>query len=143
MLPSPFANDGHRFRWAYCQIIALETRLKVRDIKHSLTTLPEDLDETYNRILLSVDPVYIENARTALGWLAFAERPLFLSELSEASIIRPEAAVPFDIEDRFASEDGILQVLTGLVTRQKRSTLGEDDFYSPGNDNEEIIVRLA
>lgn len=116
----------------------------MKDIKHSLTALPETLDETYDRILLGIDPAHVENTRVALGWLVFAERPLLLSELSEASVIRPEATVPFDIDDRFASEDGILQVLTGLITTQKRGTLGDDSFYAPVNDgDDEIIVRLA
>jgi ankyrin repeat domain-containing protein 50 len=110
-----------------------------------LKALPKSLDETYDRILLSIDPDFHEYASTALQWLVFAKRPLFLSELAEAAVIRPEATVPFDIENRFQSADDILHVLSGLVVTQIKGTLTyNDDFYAPGYDDDTSpIVRLA
>lgn len=107
--------------------------------------LPKSLDDTYDRMLLSIDPDFHEYASTALKWLVFAKRPLFLSELAEAAVIQPGAASPFDIENRFQSADDILHILSSLVIIQVKGTLSYgDDFYAAGyGDETSPIVRLA
>jgi hypothetical protein len=41
-----------------------------------LRTLPKTLNETYDRILMSIDEFYIEDTRRMLQWLAFSARPV-------------------------------------------------------------------
>lgn len=55
----------------------------------------------YSRIFSGIDEAYRQDAKSALIWLAFAERPLPLEELAEATIIHPSADPPFDPEERF------------------------------------------
>jgi ankyrin repeat protein len=58
-------------------------------IRAELQSMPETLDETYERILGSVPDVHRELVQSALKWLAFSSRPLLLEELAEAVILRP------------------------------------------------------
>ncbi len=138
-------DHNHRFRWAYCQIDALQKCLTANAVRKALKALPKSLDDTYDRILLNIDPEFYEYTSAALRWLVFAERPLFLSELADAAVIRPEATVPFDMDNRFQSAGDILHVLSGLVIIQIKGTLSyEDDFYAAGYDDDTSpIVRLA
>ncbi|CZR55936.1 uncharacterized protein PAC_05824 [Phialocephala subalpina] len=94
--------------------------------KNALKVLLETLDETYERILSSIDSDYHEIIITALRWLVFANRPLKLRELAEASLIQPDDEVPFDVENRFASLYDVLQVLSGLVITANEPTFDTD-----------------
>lgn len=77
--------------------------------------MPKILDETYDRILCSIDQECHKITITALRWLIFANSPLKLREVAEATLIQPDQEVPFDAENRFCNPYGILQVLYGLV----------------------------
>src|SRR5436190_21073547 len=92
-----------------------------RDIRAVLASLPQTLDETYNRILKSIDSRYHQEAITALTWLALSVRPLTLDEVAEACILDHRAKLHVDEENRFPPE-GILEILGSLVTE----VVGED-----------------
>jgi ankyrin repeat protein len=114
----------HRFRWAYCQLGKLRTvKLKTkRHIAEVLKNLPSSLDETYERMLLGIDPDYREQAVTLLKWLAYSQRPLTLAELATAAGIRlsgdhkDEVADPEDID-----YESPVQILAGLVIETERA----------------------
>lgn len=57
-----------------------------KEVRNALETLPEGLDETYERILLAIDMETLAGqlAQRALVWLVAAVRKLQLSELMEA-----------------------------------------------------------
>ena len=64
--------------------------------------------------------------------VAFSKRSIKIEELAEAAIINPQAAVPFDLDDRFQDPYDILSILSSLVTA------------SPKSDNEAAVtVKLA
>ena len=79
-----------------------------------LEILPPDLDATYDRILQRVEPMFKQEVFTALQWLVFAQRPLYLEELAEAAIIDPTCNSPVDPSRRFAGSD-IAELLSGLI----------------------------
>jgi hypothetical protein len=54
-----------------------------------LKRIPETLHQTHNRILHAVPRLHQPWVQSALYWLAFAARPLVLSELAEAVVINP------------------------------------------------------
>ena len=114
-------------------------------LRQALTVLPKSLDDTYDRILQSIDPDYRIYTIAALRWLIYSKRPLSLSELAEAAVIRPEAQVPFDIEDRFTGPEDILRVLSGLVIIQEKETLSYDEYSDAASydDDDSPIIRLA
>jgi ankyrin repeat domain-containing protein 50 len=53
-------------------------------------------------------------ARRALLWLAFSERPLLLKEVAEAAVVDPDTA--FSPDERLPDPSYILEILGSLVT---------------------------
>ena len=89
-----------------------------------MNNLPKTLDETYERILLSIDEDYRDIVLEALRWLCFSIDVLTVAELAEAAVFSafvehpPESAplkVSFDKDNFFADPLDILELLSGLV----------------------------
>ncbi|KAH6665710.1 hypothetical protein B0J14DRAFT_605694 [Halenospora varia] len=53
-----------RFRWAFCQLDALQKCLTPHATRKSLSGLPKTLDETYDRIPCSIDQEYFRREHT-------------------------------------------------------------------------------
>ena len=104
-----------RFRWAECQITALRLCKTEASIRKALKQLPRTLDETYDRILLRIPEEDRQMARSALLWLAFSERPLYLDEVAEAAILSPGFCT-LNPEDRLFDSHDIIDMCSGLVT---------------------------
>jgi hypothetical protein len=51
--------------------------------------MPETLYATYDRILEKIDSTHCGLAKAAFRWLAFSERPLYIEEVAEATILEP------------------------------------------------------
>ncbi|KAE9371255.1 hypothetical protein N431DRAFT_376754 [Stipitochalara longipes BDJ] len=117
------------FRWVFCQLEALKRCLKISLVRKALRDLPKTLDDTYSRLFLDIDEEYREEARSALLWLAFSNRPLLLTELAEAIVVRPLADPPFDPEERFPDPESVLQILSSLVSISRNSG-GEDTLVT-------------
>ncbi|KAH9034407.1 hypothetical protein EDB83DRAFT_2525242 [Lactarius deliciosus] len=73
--------DG-MFRWVYCQLDTLQHCFPP-NLRQFLNELPETLDETYERILRSINKTQKDNAHRLLQCLAVAARPLRVEELAE------------------------------------------------------------
>ncbi|OTA91063.1 hypothetical protein M434DRAFT_22639 [Hypoxylon sp. CO27-5] len=105
----------------------LETFSKLRTIKairQSLNQLPQDLHETYDRILARVSRADLESARRILLWVSFAVTPLTLEEIRTAIAI--ESSIDhLDEESLLRSPHDILDLVGGLVnvTSQGHVTL--------------------
>lgn len=84
------------------------------EIRKALKSLPETLDETYDRILSKIKPKHRQYAIAAINWIAFSFRPLRLKELTEAVNIDLNSDQPMDADDRI-SPDAIVQILSGLI----------------------------
>jgi len=99
-----------------CQLEALKKCLKINLIREALKNLPKTLDDTYERLFLEIDEAYQQEARNALLWLAFSERPLKLTELAEAIVIDPQTTPPFNPEQRFPDPQSVFHILSSLIT---------------------------
>ncbi|KAI9568426.1 hypothetical protein HD554DRAFT_766586 [Boletus coccyginus] len=77
--------DG-MFRWVQCSIDALDRCVTRKEVHNVLHSLPEGLDGTYERILLTInmETTAGQLARRALVWLVAALRRLRLAEIMEA-----------------------------------------------------------
>lgn len=89
--------------------------MKFEKIACVLKTLPKTLDETYERMLMSIGEADRDDAVTLLRWLAFARSPLTLAQLAETASIHL-----CDEEDKIDDswkEDltGPLNLLEGLI----------------------------
>jgi ankyrin repeat protein len=131
-----------RFRWVFCQLEALKRCLKASLIRQALKNLPRTLDETYTRLFLDIDPNYQQDAKYALAWLAFSERPLQLTELAEAIAIDPKSNRPFDPEERFPDPESVFQILSSLITVSSDDNW-DQAFASPDTSCSAVTVQLA
>ncbi|KAK5129067.1 hypothetical protein LTR85_000400 [Meristemomyces frigidus] len=131
-----------RFRWAYCQMEEL-AKLKVpipKNIRMKLAALPSTLDETYERMLLAIDPIDQPAALKALKWLVFSSVPLDLKQMEEVCIIDTGAPSDVDEENR-APPGSIANILSSLVTLsrevEEQGQILHDGRRTP------TVVRLA
>ena len=77
------------FRWIQCQLDTLRKLRTPQAINQALQALPAGLDETYDRILISLDESDHEYVLRMLHWLVDSERPLSVTELAEAIALNP------------------------------------------------------
>ena len=82
----PFSCDDFRFRWAYCQLETLR-QCSLGDISKTLEELPENLDETYERILRGIPKKMQKYAHRIFQWIMVSSRPLGAEELAEVFAI--------------------------------------------------------
>ena len=82
----PFSCDDFRFRWAHCQLETLR-QCPLRYISSTLDELPETLDKTYDRILLSIPKKMQEDAHRIFQWIMVSSRPLRVEEVADVFAI--------------------------------------------------------
>ncbi|KAF4631092.1 hypothetical protein G7Y89_g7033 [Cudoniella acicularis] len=83
------------FRWVVCQLDSLKKCLKLDALRRALNSLPKTLDDTYARILRSIDEEYSQDAFRILQWLAYSARPLRIEEVAEVVAVKiVEKAIP-------------------------------------------------
>ncbi|KFY08508.1 hypothetical protein V492_06166, partial [Pseudogymnoascus sp. VKM F-4246] len=108
--------DG-MFQYVALQLIEIENSL-CEDIPTLLANLPQGLDETYIRMLKSIDSRNYPIVYRILVWVATSEEPLDCKMIAEAATIDPEADLPFDPSTRLKgleNPSGLLKLLPGLV----------------------------
>lgn len=115
---------GIRFRWAVCQLDALGKCLSLHELREALRSLPKTLDDTYARILCSIDEYRSENALKILQWLAYSARPLQIEEVAEVIAVDIECNPRFDSEKRFQEPRDVLTICSSLVTASVGATEG-------------------
>ncbi|KAJ5957538.1 hypothetical protein N7501_011817 [Penicillium viridicatum] len=116
---------GGMFRWAVCQLDILRDCLDLRRLRNSLNSLPRTLEETYDRILASIDESYRLEAIRLLQFLTYSERPLTLQEAIDIMVVDPGNDPEFDSAFRMPEGREITRVcssLVSLVTREDGDT---------------------
>lgn len=111
-----------RFRWIQCQLDTLKRCFTAVQLREALESLPEGLEETYERILLAISREKRGGgiARRALVWLVAALQPLELSQLVEVLSI--------DLDRRLLDPNlgpihghALLDTLSSLVTHNRET----------------------
>ncbi|CAF3626493.1 hypothetical protein SNK05_007412 [Fusarium graminearum] len=121
--------DG-MFRWAACQLESLSRCLSPKHIKLALATLPQDLDETYRRILQDIPAEYKSGAMRLLQFLVHTKRPLILAEAIEVIATEiEEDPQGFDPNSRLSLHGDILQYCPGFLTIIKATGYNGVVFY--------------
>lgn len=124
-------SDGEtRFRWVACQLDSLGKCVNRLKLRKSLQTLPPTLDETYERILRSIDEDNAQYALRILTWLVYSQKPLRLDELAEVVAIDVEN-YDFNTEEVLPDPSDVIAICSSLVA------IGEDTGY------EKSYVKLA
>ena len=106
-----------RFRWVECQFQSLKTCPRSEDyLERLLTSLPDSLDETYERMLCNIDRASVDYARRILTWLCFAKRPLTVKEVIDGIAIDLGNHPKFEPKRRLEDEYDILQICPGFLS---------------------------
>jgi hypothetical protein len=103
--------------------------MRPRTIQAALQNLPQNLDETYQRILEKISPLNSQEALTTLRWISFATRPIFIEELIEVCALNLDAEPEFDVTERYRPGD-ILDLLPGLITINPPLKAAETPLYN-------------
>jgi ankyrin repeat domain-containing protein 50 len=106
-----------------CQLDVLRKCLKVETLRNTLRSLPESLDETYVRILLSIDKLHRGDAYKVLQWLAFSARPVTLAEVAEALTADLDNCCLMGPDQQLGDPQDILTICSTLVTTSNSSQL--------------------
>ncbi|KAI4125302.1 MAG: hypothetical protein LQ347_005424 [Umbilicaria vellea] len=142
-IEASLAEGAHgMFRWVECQITALRSCRTEALLRKALKQLPKTLDETYDRILLNIAEEDKQMARSALLWLAFSERPLYLDEVAEAAILSPECCT-LDPGDRLLDPHDIIDICSGLITSLPVTTKQRVGRSRIGVKRERELLRFA
>ncbi|KAJ5372564.1 NACHT nucleoside triphosphatase [Penicillium concentricum] len=104
------------FRYVECQLLALK-RARIRnELDKCLRSLPRDLDETYERVLCSIDEGYVQEVRLILNLLCVSDQPVTMEQLIDALTIDVSASeLQLDRDGRSFTEDDILDICLGLI----------------------------
>ncbi|KAF4340702.1 hypothetical protein FBEOM_5418 [Fusarium beomiforme] len=110
-----YRADG-MFRWAACQLETLARCLSPAAIEIALESLPNDLNETYRRMVQNIPSEYKSSAIRLLQFLVHTKRPLTLPEAVEviATEIDQEPR-GFDVKRRLFQATDILRYCPSLV----------------------------
>ncbi|SLM40588.1 P-loop containing nucleoside triphosphate hydrolase, partial [Lasallia pustulata] len=114
------------FRWAVCQLDALQNCHRLPILRKALESLPETLDETYARILRNIPEEDSHDAIKILQWLTYSSRPLRIEELAEIVAVNINGSPWFDHTARFPDQEDILAICSSLVAVEDVS-IKEDD----------------
>lgn len=114
-------------------------------VRRMLQTLPDDLNETYDRILQKIPGPRISNAIKLLQLLAFSKRPLRLEEVIDVVATEPDIEPPFDAGDRISPPDAVIGYCSNLVRIiiVQRSKIAYSEVGYKTVHREEKMVQLA
>ncbi|KAH7080197.1 hypothetical protein BKA63DRAFT_541158 [Paraphoma chrysanthemicola] len=104
------------FRWAACQLDALENCLDYRALTNALACVPRTLDETYSRILNAIPFEHKRYATLILQLLTFSERPIRIEEAVDAIAVEPDGDPYFSPMYRMPDPQEIARYCSSLVT---------------------------
>jgi len=99
-----------------CQLDTLAQCRNRAMLRRSLTTLPQTLDQTYDRILSSISEEHSKYAIRILQWLTFSARPLSVDEIAEVVAIDVARDPAFDPDEVLEDPLEALNICLSLVT---------------------------
>lgn len=123
------------FRYVECQLNALRRARNRNQLDECLRSLPRDLDETYERILCSIDESYVDDVRRILTLLCFSIKPLTVNQLIHAHAVELGEPPRLDLEGRSYDQDGLIDICLGLVETQ--------DYEDKASKKAMSIARIA
>ncbi|OAL01666.1 hypothetical protein IQ06DRAFT_246464, partial [Phaeosphaeriaceae sp. SRC1lsM3a] len=104
------------FRWVECQFEALKRCPRSKHhLEQCLQSLPRSLDETYERMLLSIDEGSYEEARRILTLLCFSSRPLKVSEVLHGIAVDFGEQACLDRARLLQGVDDLREICPGLI----------------------------
>jgi hypothetical protein len=93
-------------------------------LRNSLATLPQTLDQTYDRILTTISKEDCVYAMRILQWLTFSARPLSVTEVAEVVAIDVARDLAFNRDEVLVDPLEALDICSSLVTITKNEEDG-------------------
>lgn len=84
-------------------------------LRKALASLPQTLDQTYDRILTAISEEDSAYAMRILQWVTFSERPLTIEEIAEVVAIDVERDPAFDSDEILEDPLEALNICSSLV----------------------------
>ncbi len=132
-------DNSNSFRWVECQFKSLQFCPESEyHLDCLLNSLPESLDETYERMLCNIDKSLVEDCRRILTLLCFSARPLTVPELIDAIAVDISSA-RLNPKRRLRNADGIHDICVGLVDIIR----ADDPITSGGKEEQMQTFRIA
>ncbi|KAH6889957.1 hypothetical protein B0T10DRAFT_43770 [Thelonectria olida] len=104
------------FRWVECQFKALASCPQSEDLlEQLLDSLPQTLDETYERMLSNIPSTSRDYARQMLTLLCCARRPLTVAELVDGIAVQLGDTPRFNPKRKLKNIDAIQEVCPGFT----------------------------
>jgi ankyrin repeat domain-containing protein 50 len=111
------ANMSNRFRWVECQFVSLAScPSSQHHLENALNSLPRSLDETYNRMLMNIDPELAEDAKRILTLLCFAKRPVTVQEIIEGLAVELGENPRLNDKRRLGDPNDVIRICPGLIS---------------------------
>ncbi|KAF7981785.1 hypothetical protein HWV62_31871 [Athelia sp. TMB] len=131
--------DG-MFRWVALQIDDLQRCFSIRDVKQQLERLPQNLEETYERILARSERR--SEVLQILQWLAFSIRALSIEEIADVVSIdlHAENGPSYDPDLKYGNPMVLLTICSGLVALADAPA---DGYTWKSDPSVRTIVKLA
>jgi ankyrin repeat protein len=107
------------FLWVALQtksLFALQT--ESRDISSVLAHLPRGLENSYSQVLEALQrqpPGFADVGLKTLKWLLHAQRPLYVSELSEALAFKTDSRLPRSLTQRHPDMSTLVELCGNLI----------------------------
>ena len=135
-----FTDLRDRFRWVECQFRSLKSCPRSEDhLEKLLKSLPQSLDETYERMLLNINTASIDYARRILMWLCFSKRPLTVPELIDGIAVELGDRARLNRKRRLCDGNDLLQICPGFIS----IALDSKKRSKTKNDKSSYIVSIA
>jgi ankyrin repeat domain-containing protein 50 len=104
-----------RFRWAALQLDSLSNCRSMTAIHKKLSSIPSTLDETYSRILESIDPDEKPRVLRMLHWICFSVRLMHLGDLATVYLVGGSIQPPFHMDNAIFHVEDIIGICRGLL----------------------------
>ena len=109
-------SNFYRFRWVECQFMSLQScPCSQSHLDRLLNSLPQSLDETYERMLCKIDPALVKDAGRILTLLCFASRPLTLPELIDGLAVETTEPIGLHKDCRLEDYNDIHDICPGFI----------------------------
>ena len=110
-----------RFQWVFCQLEVIRKCPSADAVREALDSLPKSLDDTYNRILSSIDDENREDVLRILQWLCFSARPVRLDQMVEVLAVEVGQLLQLNPVRRLRNLQDIVALCPTLLCIARRS----------------------